>query len=67
VHHLVSNQRTSKTKERRTINTMSDPDVRLQKLAARYCNSLEDQHYDPDLKVDAFLDGHQRYAVVEDK
>ncbi len=34
------------------MSAMSDLDVRLQELAERNYNSLEDQLYDPDPKVD---------------
>ena len=44
------------------MSAMSDLDVRLQELAERYYNSLEDQLYDPDPKVDGY--GKERQTAV---
>jgi hypothetical protein len=44
---------------------MSDQDVRLQELAERYYNSLEDQLYDPDLQVDGYGKERQRQYILE--
>ena len=46
------------------MSAMSDLDVRLQELAERYYNSLEDQLYDPDPKVDGYdKEGQKQYVL----
>jgi len=44
---------------------MSDLDVRLQKLAERYYNSLEDQLYDPDPQVDGYDKERQKQYILD--
>ena len=46
------------------MSAMSDLDVRLQELAERYYNSLEDQLYDPDPKVDGYGKGRQQEYIL---
>ena len=46
------------------MSAMSDLDVRLQELAERYYNSLEDQLYDPDPKVDGYGKERQKQYIV---
>jgi hypothetical protein len=43
---------------------MSDLDVRLQELAERYYNSLEEQLYDPDPKVDGYGKVRQQEYIL---
>ena len=44
------------------MSSMSDLDVRLQELVERYYNSLEDQLYDPDPRVDGYgKEGQEQY------
>ena len=46
------------------MSAMSNLDVRLQELAERYYNSLEDQLYDPDPKVDGYgKEGQKQYIL----
>jgi hypothetical protein len=46
------------------MSAMSDLDVRLQELVERYYNSLEDQLYDPDPKVDGYgKEGQKQYIL----
>ena len=47
------------------MSAMSDLDVRLQELAERYYNSLEDQLYDPDPEVDGYGKERQKQYIVE--
>ena len=47
------------------MSAMSDLDVRLQELAERYYNSLEDQLYDPDLKVDGYGKERQKQYILD--
>ena len=42
-----------------------DLDVRLQELAERYFNSLEDQLYDPDPQVDGYGKERQKQYILE--
>ena len=46
------------------MSAMSDLDVRLQELAERYYNSLEDQIYDPDPKVDGYGKERQHEYIL---
>ena len=46
------------------MSAMSDLDVRLQELAERYYNSLEDQLYDPDPKVDGYGKERQQEYIL---
>ena len=46
------------------MSAMSDLDVRLQELAERYYNSLEDQLYDPDPEVDGYGKERQRQYIL---
>ena len=41
-----------------------DLDVRLQELAERYFNSLEDQLYDPDQRVDGYGKERQQEYIL---
>ena len=43
---------------------MSDLDVRLQELAERYYNFVEDQLYDPDSKVDGYGKERQQEYIL---
>jgi hypothetical protein len=47
------------------MSAMSDLDVRLQELAERYYNSLEDQLYDPDPKVDGYGKVGQKQYILD--
>ena len=47
------------------MSAMSDLDVRLQELAERYYNSLEDQLYDPDPKVDGYGKERQKQYILD--
>ena len=47
------------------MSAMSDLDVRLQELAERYYNSLEDQLYDPDPQVDGYGKERQKQYILE--
>ena len=47
------------------MSAMSDLDVRLQELAERYYNSLEDQLYDPDPQVDGYGKERQKQYLLE--
>ena len=47
------------------MSTMSDLDVRLQELAERYYNSLEDQLYDPDPAVDGYGKERQKQYILD--
>jgi hypothetical protein len=47
------------------MSAMSDHDVRLQELAERYYNSLEDQLYDPDPQVDGYGKERQKQYILE--
>ena len=47
------------------MSAMSDLDVRLQELAERYYNSLEDQLYDPDPQVDGHGKGRQKEYILD--
>jgi hypothetical protein len=47
------------------MSTMSDLDVRLQELVERYYNSLEDQLYDPDPKVDGYGKERQKQYILD--
>lgn len=46
------------------MSAISDLDVRLQELAERYYNSLEDQLYDPDSEVDGYDKERQQQYVL---
>ena len=46
------------------MSAMSDLDVRLQELAERYYNSLEEQLYDPDPKVDGYGKERQQEYIL---
>ena len=46
------------------MSAMSDLDVRLQELVDRYCNSLEDQLYDPDPQVDGYGKERQQEYIL---
>jgi hypothetical protein len=46
------------------MSAMSDLDVRLQELAERYYNSLEEQLYDPDPKVDGYGKERQHEYIL---
>jgi hypothetical protein len=45
------------------MSAMSDLDVRLQELVERYYNSLEDQLYDPDPRVDGYDKERQKQYI----
>ena len=47
------------------MSAMSDLDVRLQELVERYYNSLEDQLYDPDPKVDGYGKERQKQYILD--
>ena len=47
------------------MSAMSDLDIRLQELAERYYNSVEDQLYDPDPKVDGYDKDRQKQYVLD--
>jgi hypothetical protein len=47
------------------MSAMSDLDVRLQELAERYYNSLEDQLYDPDPAVDGYGKERQKQYILD--
>ena len=47
------------------MSAMSDLDVRLQELAERYYNSLEDQLYDPDPEVDGYGKERQKQYILD--
>ena len=47
------------------MSAMSDLDVRLRELTERYYNSLEDQLYDPDPKVDGYRKERQRQYILD--
>ena len=46
------------------MSAMSDLDIRLQELAERYYNSLEDQLYDPDPEVDGYGKERQQQYII---
>ena len=46
------------------MSAMSDLDVRLQELVERYFNSLEDQLYDPDPKVEGYGKERQQAYIL---
>ena len=46
------------------MSAISDLDIRLQELAERYYNALEDQLYDPDPKMDGYdKEGQKQYIL----
>ena len=45
------------------MSTMSELDIRLQELAERYYNSLQDQLYDPDPQVDGYDKERQKQYI----
>ena len=47
------------------MSAMSDMDARLQELAERYYNSLEDQLYDPDPAVDGYGKERQKQYILD--
>ena len=47
------------------MSAMSDLDVRLQELVERYYNSLEEQLYDPDPKVDGYGKERQKQYILD--
>ena len=47
------------------MSAMSDLDVRLQELVELYYNSLEDQLYDPDPKVDGYGKERQKQYILD--
>ena len=47
------------------MSAVSDLDIRLQELAERYYNSLEDQLYDPDPQVDGYGKERQKQYILE--
>ena len=47
------------------MSTRYDMDVRLQELVERYYNSLEDQLYDPDPRVDGYGKEKQKQYILE--
>ena len=47
------------------MSAMSDRDVRLQELVERYCNSLQDQLYDPDPRVDGYGKERQKRYILD--
>ena len=47
------------------MSAMSDLGVRLQELAKRYYESLEDQLYEPDPKVDGYGKGRQKEYILD--
>ena len=55
----------SNERSRRIMSAMSDLDVRLQELVERYYNSLEDQLYDPDPKVDGYGKERQKQYILD--
>jgi hypothetical protein len=44
---------------------MSELDIRLQELAERYYNSLQDQLYDPDPQVDGYDKERQKQYILD--
>ena len=46
------------------MSATSDLDIRLQALVERYYNSLEDQLYDPDPKVDGYGKERQKQYIL---
>ena len=47
------------------MSTMSELGIRLQELAERYYNSMEDQLYDPTPKVDGYGKHRQKQYVLD--
>ena len=47
------------------MSAMSDLDVRLQELVERYYNSLEDQLYNPDPRVDGYGKERQKQYILD--
>jgi hypothetical protein len=47
------------------MSATSDLDIRLQDLVERYYNSLEDQLYDPDPKVDGYGKERQKQYILD--
>ena len=47
------------------MSATSDLDIRLQELVERYYNSLEDQLYDPDPKVDGYGKERQKQYILD--